>query len=541
MNKIIKKTKQVIKEIFGRISSVSSFASAFYGRSLTEIDVEKNDYDLTKSIFYATPFHSESEGEKFIFGASFGKPIVNSITAFALAEPLSITCENEQIKEEVNNWLKEQHGQICKGMRNAIRDGDCYLSLDGEEIILTAPSQVKKITDPLHNGKVIGYDIEVKQENEKVYLTKIRETKPYKEVIEFEDQNATDGKVIQRDETINLDGIEIIKRDDIEEVVITGTDDKKLLSMIAFVNEKEPEMKYGMSEYQNCYYLMSAYHDVLSNAIKNNIYNGTATPYLSAEDIDEFLALNFDKDDKGEYQLKWTADKMIVGGKDMKAGFMEAPKTQAEANILLRKLFYLICQASETPEFLMGTAVQGSRASVETQMPIVIKKAMRKQEEFKKYIKELVSLYLQEKGKSVEFNLVMPEVVSEKDLKMNKEIAGLLLEHGCITRKTANIMLEIDNFVDDVDSEVEEADKESTERLQKADVYGFDIKKKIEQPTEIPVGGGTQKEMKEFNEKIKETIEKEKKNVKEMIEEQNNKIKKVEKFKDVLEKALEKV
>src|SRR5690606_36373889 len=56
--------------------------------------------------------------------------------------------------------------------------------------------------------------------------------------------------------------------------------EERQLPVVHFANEKEGRMLYGVSEYQSLYYLFANYHEVLSNAIKGNIYNSTAIPVV---------------------------------------------------------------------------------------------------------------------------------------------------------------------------------------------------------------------------------------------------------------------
>jgi hypothetical protein len=134
-------------------------------------------------------------------------------------------------------------------------------------------------------------------------------------------------------------------------------------------------------------------------------------------------------------------------------------------------LFYLICQTSETPEFVFGTAVQSSKASVSEQAPIMIAKAKRKQGCFSKPMKEMIDLVM------FYMNKLDPKIVTDKDYKIifpnitkiSEEIrleqAKVAADNNLASKNTLAKMVGVDQYVDNIDDEVSAAQNEKRESI----------------------------------------------------------------------------
>jgi hypothetical protein len=267
-----------------------------------------------------------------------------------------------------------------------------------------------------------------------------------------EGQKLNDGQTVPNSEDVGLP---------------ENPEEERLLPIVHFANEKEDDQMYGNTEYQNIYALMANYHAVLDNAIKNNIYNSNAVPvFQGIKDMQKFLEANGEKRRDGSYRMKWNADQLILGGEGFEAKILSGIQNAADADKILNLLFWLISQGSETPEFVFGTAVQSSKASVEAQMPVIVKKAKRKQTMLDEPMKELLNLYFWNANRldnsvntKVEFEVKWPEVVGD-DLNVNLSIVTALDQMGLITNKTKMMMLEMGKYVPDFQAEIKAAQKE---------------------------------------------------------------------------------
>ena len=492
-----------VAEMIGKIAPINNWMLKtsvtwdLYSAS-PSVDYSQVNYTLTRAIFYASKVTDNVSGKtyggSYLFGAVFGKPIVNSAAAFAFAKMPEITVNKDQDKEKsktvslenkkgdldytenyINKWFDKNESDIFKLCRNSLRDGDQYILIREDATpSLIPPEQVEIIDDPL-TGDILGYDIKVyvteaggeKGEVKVKYITKYRKTSPYRQVWKYDTENEKNGILVEED---------VASDDEIKVSKVEGEEDEitileKPLPIQGFHNERDSRERYGNSEYQNCYYLMANYHAVLEGAIKNNIYNSTSTPIVKGiTDPKKWLTANGYVDSNGNTKVKWDGSKMLVGGKEFDMKFVTGAQNAGEAQTILEILFWLICQTSETPEFVMGTAVASSNASVDSQMPVVIRKANRKRTEYKPFFRNLINLVLYkarqidpEISSNTEFEVVFPEILDD-DLNVNINVVKTLSEEGCITDKTKMILLNMGKYVTDLENEIELAHKEITEK-----------------------------------------------------------------------------
>jgi len=479
----------IISEMFGKFPALDN---TFRGLSLRfdlwrareSVDYAKVNYTLTRAIFYASviqdPSGQGTYGREFLYGATFGKPIVNSAAAFAFAKPprVSVAKRNSttlgvdvsgnptETEDYLKTWIDDNESDVFKVARNSLRDGDAYILITNDiQAKLISAEGVDAIYDA-QSGKLLGYDrTTYATENDKKvkYVTKYRKSFPYEQVVKYDD--------------VNTDGVVISKTDDAE-----NTGEERPLRLVGFHNEREPGEAYGNSEYQNCYQSMSAYHDLLDHAVRNNLYNSTPNLILTGiKNKEDFLKSNGGKQNEdGSWEFSLGEKEFIVGPDGFDGKYLQTVSTASEALSLLQVLFWIICQTSETPEFVMGTAVQSSKASVSEQLPVAIAKAERKRKEFKDFylaLFESVVWYAKRFGGQTQLNdqlklIVTFDPIMDDDKKLNLEIVTALSEEGCITDHTKMIMLGMEGYVDDIDKEIELARKENEDKAAKMGEYG---------------------------------------------------------------------
>jgi len=101
-------------------------------------------------------------------------------------------------------------------------------------------------------------------------------------------------------------------------------------------------------------------------------------------------------------------------------------------------------------------------------MPVALAKAKRKQKEFAKFYEQLFLTILEiaeingwtKVNSHVDVSVKFPEIM-EDDLTLNLDIVRFLSEQGLITDRVKMILLNMNEKVDDVDEEIEEAKKEN--------------------------------------------------------------------------------
>lgn len=497
---------QRVRAKFGMYKGVSTF------------DVSRTSYALARAIFYANTYADKKTGitygADYLLGAPFGKPIVNISAGFAIGSPVRIlesdTKTDEEIKSgttnknntdpnaaeitvkpvnptiaNVNQWLEENRNLLFLLSRNSFRDGDSFVVMDDDGTTTEIPPEdIDIITNPNNPQLIDGYDIwssfpdPNKQGAENItYVDEIRRT--YR-------------RRMQVDKTGNR--VEVVGTLNDYRNAIDGGLEERQLPVVHFANEKEGRMLYGISEFQNLYFLMANYHAVLAAAIKGNIYNSTAVPVIQGvKNMNQFLTQNFTQDADGKYILNWDSQKMLVVGDGGSVQILQADGTAADAQTLLNILFWLISQSSETPEFAFGTAVASSKASVSEQTPMLIKKAIRKQGQLEEPIRRLIDLYIERMSRldsenyvaDTQYTIDMPDILDE-DLNINIQIVNALLEKGIITEETAMTMLNIGKYVKNLDEELKKAHAQADARNPiPTDVFGQPINDATTETTKV--------------------------------------------------------
>jgi hypothetical protein len=120
-------------------------------------------------------------------------------------------------------------------------------------------------------------------------------------------------------------------------------------------------------------------------------------------------------------------------------------------------------QASETPEFVFGTAVSSSKASVSEQTPIVAQKAERKRVQIKSVLVQFLKVYISRQlensnplyfaldGADPELTIEFPDIIDE-DKTLTKETIEMLLTEGVIDGKTAIELSAVGDKIEDAEA-----------------------------------------------------------------------------------------
>lgn len=492
----------IVREMFGRQDPTPTWLQRikfFFNRysDIESVDFSRSIYALTRAIYYASTVKDKTGdskgktyGSKFLLGAVFGKPIINATAAFAFSSPPEVViksgkkAEMQKTADFVNGWLRDHKKDYFDVKRWAMRDGDSYIYLRDDLTPKIIPGErIDIMVDPLSGDVTEIHMTSYVKEGESTikYVTVFTENPPFVELRKYEEGGEKYSVLKQKVSTEKEvpEGVEITEEETSEEDL-----ENRPMDIVEFHNEVDAGNIYGTSEYQNLYYLFANYHAILENAIKNNIFNSNAIPFISGVDeIKTFKEANGERQSDGDYKISISSDDLLIGGKDFKISLVEGSQTAGEANILLKKIFYLIVDGAELPEFVFGTAVQSSKASVSEQMPVMVKKAERKQREQEVYDRNLINTLIYKGFKAgvcplsqADFDLVYPPIV-DKDLKLNLDIVKVLSEEGTITDRTKMILLDMGSVVDDIDGEIERAQKENDIKREAYDAYGSEPKK----------------------------------------------------------------
>jgi len=115
---------------------------------------------------------------------------------------------------------------------------------------------------------------------------------------------------------------------------------------------------------------------------------------MKLQDVQKFIEDNFSREEIERGKIKFDNKEIFFMQQGDDIEFITADQGLEGITTLLKFLFFNIVDASETPEFAFGTAVQSSKASVSEQMVPLVRKIRRKRAMFEEPYIELVSMYL---------------------------------------------------------------------------------------------------------------------------------------------------
>lgn len=469
--------------VTGKVSTSGIFSRSYRTTLWTDtsIDYTRNDYDLYRSLYYGVSINGKAKD--MLIGSMLSRKIVNTTAGFTIGQGFSVGLEEEfeDVEQEINNWTDFNEDTISKAYTHAVRDGDGYLYIDeyGNLEELDAKS-VSVILDPV-TGVVIGYDVEEKYELEvdknktnyvivKQYRTDSVKYTRYKE----SDPNRDKGEVIYNRVYTSEGAVEPKESTEF----LLGDIIPRPLPIVHFVNDQEPRQTYGNSELLNCLMGIRNYTAVITNATKGVINNSNPIPVFKGVKNAASIA---SQSNKGETEdtdkISWNPDTILfLENPESSADYIQASGFMDDTGKLMEYYFYLILEASETPEFVFGTAVSSSKASVSEQMPVLVQKIIKKRTEVTKPLRELVEAYVDRKirmsdqmfmklkNKEYDIEITFPDMVDE-DKRMTLDTVRYLHEAGIITDKTATELLMAEK-ISDIDKELKEAKVEGEARAE---------------------------------------------------------------------------
>lgn len=462
-------------------ADVQSTVQQWFGlwKSRPAIDYSRNQYDLWKALYYCSVVNNK--GGEYIRGAATAKAIVDATAAFAIGNGFEASIDgadtvpaHRRAQEKLDKWIELCADEIFDLALFAYRDGDSFtfVNEEGEMEDLSADS-VTKVVDPI-TGRVIGYDIAesvTEDFREVIYLRQVRRDS-IKYIRLESGQRLEDGRVLYH-RIYTYDGlVDPATRDDLTEDEVV----EMPLPVVHYANDPDRKALYGNSELQNLLPFYRDYNDVLAGAVTNDSYNNMPIPWAAGATA-EAANKAFGDMNRG------TA--LVMNDPQAKAGFLATDKTAQNSGTLLEYIFYNIVQASRTPEFVFGTAVSSSKASVSEQMPVVVKKAEQKRRKLKKVLRALVDAYVFRQmmagdpdfyllwRNGVEVKVSFPPIVDE-DLNLTKDTIEMLLTKGIISDKTALELSAIGDRIPDADAELEAARTDDEGRTKRTSIYPFD-------------------------------------------------------------------
>lgn len=424
------------------------------------VDYSRNDYDLWRALFYCSIYNGK--GTDYIRGAATAKAICNATAAFAIGNGFEAHVDgadqiasHQAAQEKLKSWIEAHESEIFDLALFAYRDGDGFVLVsDDGQVEDLDPDTVDIQYNPL-SGVITGYDITegVEEDGQTViYIREIRQVSVRYLRLEA-NQTREQAQVIYA-RWYTEDGLFDPTPTDVDLSQAAASLVEMPLPVIHYANAPERKALYGNSELQNLLVFYKDYNDVLGGAVKNDVYNNAPIPYFTGV----------------TKEIKSLGREDVITIKDPagKAGYMTTDKTAENSGKLLEYIFYNIIQASETPEFLLGTAVASSKASVSEQVVVIVAKARRKRKQLKKVLGKLIDAYIFRQmmagdpdfyniwKSGVPITISFPPIVDE-DEKLTKETVDMLLDKGIISDETALTLSVVGPRIKDKAAEVKQA------------------------------------------------------------------------------------
>ncbi len=416
---------QQFRHAVGEISKLRSttYQTLYGGRLGTPyiLGSSRVDYELARQLYHNT-------ADNYKLGAAFAKPIVNTVVGF-MGVPHFRSIEPESQKA-LDTYFSRWVSKMQRTHRNAMRDGDCFVMISRleQDATILYPERSTRLEYIILPPEQVSIDIDPVTLQPSKYI--IRGQFNWTSPVTAQSRSYVSTTIITKDMfSYRYEG-------DVPEGL--SNEDRPnpwgFIPIVHFKNEADEHELYGHSDLEPVEPYIKAYHDVMFHAMQGSKMHSTPRLKIQLKDVARFLQNNFGLDiekikqgDKASLSLEGHELLLFADGED--AEFIEVKSATGSAEVLLKFLFYCIVDVSETPEFAFGTHTPSSHASVEEQMPVLIRRVARKREQFTEQWQLLARMVLamtaQAEGKKYE-TYETTVLWDEIDPRDEREVAEVL-------------------------------------------------------------------------------------------------------------------
>lgn len=372
--------------VSGEMSKMRTSTSGMYGRikgAITgryQLDVSKVDYDMARALYQNT-----QDGYKL--GAGFARVVINNRAAFMGIPMFSSTDPEAQIV--LDTFQEENKSNFIRTIIEFLRDGDCYVHVSKDKPSEWALYPEKKtfIKMTFLDAKAVDIEADPVTHEPRKYI--ISQTVKWTDD-EFGIENTAE---VQQIHTIGQIETKLISGS-LPRGMEEGIEQTKLTFIpIQHFKNAYSHSLYGNSELEPIEPYLKVYHDIMLHAMQGSKMHSTPKLGLYVHDVDKFKRANFPGAKPGS-EVDLTGREIFIFGKEERAEFMEPKSPTGAAKDLLKLTFFNVVDASETPEFVFGVHTPSSLASVQEQMPILIRSIERKREQMTQAWQRLARMVL---------------------------------------------------------------------------------------------------------------------------------------------------
>ena len=441
-------TSKIISELLGRTHTV-------YRRTITRYNAPRRD---TSSPDYA---YWDRARRAAVLGLEISglllKAVTNKIASWAFGKPPQIKAESPETTESLNKWMYTNHPDLLKAYKGSLDLGDSYFIINADlSVTLIPPDAITRIVAKEDFSVLLGYRITEKHP----HPTERGIWQTIEDIYTAE----------QRTRTIWQNGV-MMYTPQIYPNRIGG-----IIPIVHIPNNRSVGEYYGRPELQATVELLQQYGEVLASAIEGNIRMGRPTPNIDFKDIealDDFMENNAtsvsrtlpDGSTEKIDEVQFSSDDLVLSVGKMY--YAQPGSFTSDTKILLSLLYFIFLEHAEVPEFVMGTAITGSKASAETQMPIFERFIWGKRTEARAWILQtlnIVQAYMVTLRQipAIENVLIIWDALTGDDGKLTQATLEWALTEGLIDDATALSMASLE--IDDIEDVIKKAREEATDK-----------------------------------------------------------------------------
>ena len=336
---------------------ISRSFSVFTRRSTSIMRSPTYSWGRTDYKFWTRAYYCKVAGLEV--SGLFIRPIVHKIPAWVLGSLPTFLYSSKTVKRKIEDWFAVHHEDILRAYEGSLKHGDAFFVINPDLSITTIPPDcVDPIVDEKNYGLRVGWRI--------------------RQVFPHPDDGArkmivTDSYYVDRR----------VHTEEFSEGRITTRVFPNLIGIIPVVhvpNHPGEGEQFGHPECEGLLDLFHRYGQILEASVEGNILQGRPTPVIAFNTVQDLNAFWKRYGSKNATKLPdgsvREAESISIDMSDVLtlsgASFSyESPGSFAQdAEKILGLLFYLILEHLEIPEFVLGNAIEGSKASAETQMPV---------------------------------------------------------------------------------------------------------------------------------------------------------------------------
>lgn len=453
----------MIRRIFGRITEFLSTASNALTRRVRTVSRKvrrslwraTHDWSRPDYEFWRKAYRCQVRGLEL--SGLFIKPLVNKVAAWTLGRPPHFDLENEASQQALDNWWRDNHSDVLRAWRSALKQGDSFLVINSDlSVTLVPPDLVEPMVAEDDYTDITGWRIT------QVIPHPTRTADRMAVVDEYTTEGRTrrveiNGRVQQETTFPNLIG---------------------RLPIVHIPDQPEDGQTFGHPEAEALVEIFQRYGITLEAGVEGNELQGRPTPVLafeSREDLDRFWELygvskthELPDGTTETYEvLEVDLNQLLtVSGADFS---YESPgQFVQDTERLLGLMFYLILEHTELPEFVFGNAITSSKASAETQMPVFIRFIEMRRGEMVGWLTAIAEvvlgyLSLMQPGVAAQTPRLQWEALDQDDGKLTLETIVWAYAEGLLDERTALTLAPVE--IEDIETVLDQARQEREERF----------------------------------------------------------------------------